>query len=116
MSSQHAFIPLLMLMVLQIPVRTDRAQYYVHRVTLAGSTEGATDKALRKACAPIEEGKIYTAANLDRAISAINKLGVFRKLTRADCTVTRPTRNPGTVDILIRLRPKAPAGKAVKPE
>jgi hypothetical protein len=72
---------------------------------------------LRKASTSIEEGKIYSPVVLDRTIRAINKLGVFRKVARADCTVTWPKNLPGTVDIEIRLKPKGlPDGKSAKPQ
>ncbi len=117
MSSPNASVAILMLMILQVPSQVDQTQCFVHRVTLVGSTGGVTDEALRKACNSIEEGKVYTAAALDKAIKAINKLGVFRKVTRADCKVTYSNMPPDTVDIAVRLRPKAPPeGKSAEPK
>jgi hypothetical protein len=80
-----------------------------------GLPDGVTDKALRKACSSIEEGKVYIAAALDKAITALNKLGVLNKITRADCTVTRSYVDRNAVDITIRLK-APPEGKSAKPE
>ncbi len=44
------------------------------------------------------------------AIARINKLGMFRKVTRDDCRVMRSSVYPGTVDIEIRLKLRVPAG------
>jgi hypothetical protein len=104
----HLALAVLTLMIMQVPSQTDRTQYVVHRVTLVGSTSGVTDKELRRACISIEEGKLYTTAALDKTIKAIYKLGAFRKVTRADCTVTRSRVYPGTVDITIMLKPRTP--------
>ena len=72
--------------------------------------DGVTDKDLRDASSSIEEGKVYNPKGLDLAIAKINKLGIFRKVTRSDCKVMRSSVYPGTVDVEIRLKLKAPAG------
>jgi hypothetical protein len=116
MTTSYAVLALLMSTILQIPSQPDHTQYFVHRVTFVGSMDKVTDRALRKASTWIEEGKIYRPEALDKTIRAINGLGVFRKLNRADCTVTRASSFPGTVNIEIRLNPKTPRdGKAANP-
>jgi surface antigen-like variable number repeat protein len=103
-------VAFLILTIPQIPSQVDHTEYYVHRGTFIGSLSGVTDKNLREASTSIEEGKTYSPKGLDRAIMRINKLGTFRKITRADCRVTRS--NPGTVDIEIRLNIKTAAGSS----
>ena len=99
----------LMLTVPQILFHVDHIER-VRRVTFIGSLDAVTDKDLRNASSSIEEGKVYKPEGLDKAIARINKLGMFRKVTRGDCKVTRPSVYPGTVDIEIRLKLKAPVG------
>ncbi len=71
-----------------------------------------TDKILRAASAPIEEGSVYTTERLNSAIRAINKLGIFERVARSDCRVTRSKTNPGTVDIEVKLKAKNPPGQS----
>ena len=112
MSFSHLFLSFLMLTILQI---SSPAEPYIHRVTLTGSPGQAIDRQLRKACASIEEGKVYNRKALDKAIAAINKLGLFRKVTRDDCSVT-PSNIAGMVDITIRVKLKdRSGGKPSKP-
>jgi hypothetical protein len=99
----------LMMTVPQIPSRVDHIET-VRRVDFIGSMDGVTDKDLRDASSSIEEGKVYNPKGLDLAIAEINQLGIFRKVTRSDCKVTRSRVYPGIVDVEIRLKLKAPAG------
>jgi len=82
----------------------------VRRVDFIGSLDSVTDNELRDASSSIEEGKVHNPKGLDTAIAKINRLSMFRKVTRSDCKVMRSNVYPGTVDIVIRLKLKAPAG------
>ena len=106
-----ALLAFLMLTVPQIPPQVDHIER-VRRVTFIGSLDAVTDKDLRNASSSIEEGKVYSPKGLDIAIARINKRGMFRKVTRGDCRVTRSSVYPGTVDIEIRLKLKVPAGSS----
>ena len=107
----HSLYVLMAFLMLTIPPISSHANHpeYIHRVTFIGSLDKVTDKDLRDASISIEEGKVYSPTGLDRAIAEINKLGAFRKITRGDCKVTRSKSYPGTVDIEIRLKLRAPA-------
>jgi hypothetical protein len=111
-----AILAFLMLTVPQISSNIDHIET-VRRVDIIGSLDRITDKDLRDASSSIEEGKVYTPEGLDIAISKINKLGMFREVTRSDCKVTRSSVHPGTVDVEIRLKLKAPVGsRSEKPK
>ena len=101
---------LLVLLTVQLAHCAVSDAYLIHRVTFSGSFDRSSDTELRRAAASIEEGKVYSAKALDRAISEINKLGMFRTVKRSDCRVTR-SDTPGYVDIEIKLNIKE-AGKS----
>ncbi len=103
----------LILTVPQIPSHVDHIER-IRRVTFIGTLDAATDRELREASSSIEEGKVYTAKGLGIAIAGINRLSMFHKVTRGDCSVTRSSVHPGTVDIEIRLKPKLSGGPQVR--
>jgi hypothetical protein len=107
-----ALLAFLILTVPQLPSHVDHIEC-VRRVTFIGAHDGVTDKDLREASSSIEEGKAYSPKGLDKAIARINKLGVFRRVTRGDCRVTRSSAYPGTVDIEITLKLKG-SGRQVR--
>jgi len=111
MSSYCLLVAVLSLTIPQTPSQGKSPQYFIGRVTFTGSPDKGTDKILRATSASIEEGSVYTAERLNSAIQAINKLGMFEKVTRSDCRVTRSKTNPEAVDIEVKLKAKvAPSG------
>jgi hypothetical protein len=87
-------------------------QYFVYRITFAGSSSPTADKSLFKAVSPfLEEGRIYRSRDVDLAIEAINKLGMFKNLTPSDYAVdlkqdpSDPKR--GRANITFKLNPKS---------
>jgi hypothetical protein len=105
-------IALLSFLMLTVPPISSHVGHIerVRRVTFIGALDAVTDRDLRAASSSIEEGKVYSPNGLDMAIGKINKLEMFRKVTRSDCEVRRSSIYPGTVDVEIRLELKTPAG------
>jgi hypothetical protein len=104
-----AILAFMLLTVPQISPHVDNIET-VRRVEFIGLLDRITDKDLRDASSSMEEGKVFTPEGLDKTITKINELGMFRKVTRSDCKVTRSSLHPGTVDVEIRLKLKAPVG------
>ena len=80
-------------------------QYLVNRIEWAGPSDRVTYEALRAACA-LEEGNVYRPSLVEKTIAAVNRLGVFRELTRDDWTVERSRGRAGYVDVQFRLKPR----------
>ena len=86
-------------------------RYFVGRITFVGSFSPSADKSLRNALSPfVEEGRLYRSGDLDSAIEAINRLGIFKSITRADCKVDlkQDPSGPkvGRADITFRVKSK----------
>ena len=54
----------------------------------------------------VEEGRPFDEGNLEKAISAINKIGIFQTLHRSDCRVKLSTSPSDEVDVTFHLIPK----------
>jgi len=79
----------------------------VRSVTIENS-ERDLDGILRSVITPfLEEGRAFQKGNLEKAIQAINKLGLFETLQRPDCRVRLSDQSrDDAVDVTFRLMPK----------